>query len=562
MRNKTNKVLKKWLSVCIALMLTISMALPVQAAVKEGEKHTITVTGKETDANATVAAYRIIKVNFDFEGQQAKDPLYQWEDAVATWLLQNETYKTYVGENNKVTDIFANATAAERSAVMKALGKAVKAETLNLNQAATATIDSNTYQGVLSDLDLGGYLLLTTADPNGKYPDYEYSPITANLLPVYDDESKEWKVEDAEVALKGNPASIEKEADDHTVAIGQTVEYTLNVPVPTYPTDAVAKIFRIGDTLPVGITFAETIQDNKLKVYAVYGDAQEDRSISADSGEFTYYYNKKDCGSAGIKEQSDSTEGRNATFILDFNYDELMKNYGTANGKTLQGIKVTYEGIINEHAFDGEDALKNTAYTGKNDPYDSSDYDTQEDTEKVFTYGIDVTKVTEDGNTPLAGAEFELLNEQQDAAIKFIKTGDGEYRVAKKGEDKATTTLVVGAADSKVGKLVLKGLATGTYYLKETKAPNGYELLKDSIKIIIEDNEAETPDSDGAGVIDKTGSDTVQGGNIYYQTVVNKKPPIMPVTGGMGTVLFSIVGIVLVAGGITLIVSYRKRNQA
>lgn len=120
----------------------------------------------------------------------------------------------------------------------------------------------------------------------------------------------------------------------------------------------------------------------------------------------------------------------------------------------------------------------------------------------------------------------------------------------------------MGAADSKVGKLVLKGLATGTYYLKETKAPNGYELLKDSIKIIIEDNEAETPDSDGAGVIDKTGSDTVQGGNIYYQTVVNKKPPIMPVTGGMGTVLFSIVGIVLVAGGITLIVSYRKRNQA
>lgn len=560
MRNKRNNVWTKWLSVCIALLLTISMVLPAQAAVQETAKYSITVTGKETDANATVTAYRIMKANFDFANQQAKEPLYQWEDAVAAWLQTNETYKAYVGVGNKVEDAFINATAGARSAVMTDIGKAVKADTLKLTAVQTATIDANTYQTVLTNLEMGGYLLLTSPDPSGKYASYEYSPITANLLPVY--EGADWKVDNVAVALKGNPTSIEKTADKYAVSIGDTVTYTLNVPVPTYPDDATGKIFRIGDTLPKGITFAENVSENQLKVFAVYGDGQADQPIAAESGNFTYYYNMKDCGSAGILTQNSGTAGRNATFILDFDYKNLMQNYGKRNGKALQGIKVTYQGTINEYAFENG-ALENTAYTGKNDPYNTDDYQTTDDKEKVFTYGIDVTKVMENGTTPLAGAEFELSTSKEGKAIQFVQTGDGEYRVAKAGEGGATGTLAVGAADTKaVGKLILKGLATGTYYLKEIKAPAGYELLKDPIEITLTDKEAETPDAEGAGELDQTGSETVTTGNIYYQTVVNKKPPIMPVTGGMGTILFSILGIILVAGGVTLIVNYQKRNRA
>lgn len=562
MRNKRNNIGMKWLSVCIALILTISMALPVQAAVEENKTYSITVTGTATDVDATVNAYQIMGANFDMTAQQSEEPFYKWTGAVAQWLKANDTYKSYVGTNNEVTEVFLKAEAKDRSPLMNAMKKAIQDNSLTLPVAATGTISSETYSTVLSDLKMGGYLLVTTPDPNGKYKDYEYAAMTANLLPVYDEEKKEWNVQDATVALKGAPGSIDKEADDNTVAIGQTVKYTLHAPVPSFPEDAEIKIFRIGDTMPVGITFAPEIKDNQLQVFAVSSDGTE-RPISADAGVFDYYYNKKDCGLGGIQDQTDPTEGRNATFILDFNYDSLMKNYGNTDGKILKEIKVTYQGTINEHAFEGDDALKNEAFVGKNDPYNDNNYETTTDQEEVFVYEMEITKVEKGSTTPLAGAEFQLFASKDDVtnpnkAIKFVEseTEKGNYRLAKAEEEGTTTTLAVGKSGDRAGKLNLKGLATGTYYLKETKAPAGFELLKDPIEITI-------TDADEDGLVDAGGD--VQGDtvlkNIYYKTVENSKPPIMPVTGGMGTILFTILGVVLVAGGLTLIVNYRRRHQ-
>lgn len=535
--------------------MTISMALPVQANVTQNEKHSITVSGKETDANATVSAYKIMNANFDFNTQQAKEPFYRWEDTVAVWL-KNNNYTAYVEDvTNKVTDTFVNALPADRGKVMANMGKDVAGGALKLPAAQTATISGPGYQAVLSGLDIGGYLLLTSPDSNGKYKDYQYTPITANLLPVYNEGTKAWEVNDAEAALKGSPATIEKTANNHSVSIGDNVNYTLNVPVPTYPNDAVAKIFRIGDKLPVGITF----EQGTLKVSAVYGVVEQE--IASNTSVFEVKYDKWDCGGDGILDTNQGT-GRQTTFILDFDYDELMQKFGKNEDKALQQIKVTYSGTINENAF-GEGALENNAYTGKSDPYDSNSYLTTEDKEKVFTYGINVSKVDATGNVQLPGAEFELsANPNGSNPIKFVKESEGVYRKAKAVEEGATN-LVVGDTTN-TGNLLLKGLEIGTYYLKETKAPAGYELLKDPITITLTDAEANTPDAKGAGALDDNGDVKVGTGegNIYYQTVTNKKPPIMPVTGGMGTILFAIFGVILVAGGITLIVNYTKRRHS
>ena len=123
--------------------------------------------------------------------------------------------------------------------------------------------------------------------------------------------------------------------------------------------------------------------------------------------------------------------------------------------------------------------------------------------------------------------------------------------MAKEEDTNTTTTLVV---DSE-GKLDLEGLATETYYLKETKAPDGYELLDELIKVVIKDDDED-------GKVDDAGDFDGNVTNIVYKTVVNRKPPIMPITGGMGTVIFSIVGIVFVAGGIMLITGYQRRRRA
>ena len=579
MKNKGMKLLSKIVAACFALILTISMAIPAQAKIAEDEKHTITVTGKKTDANAMVDIYKIVDVRFDYEKQQPVKPTYVWVDPVAEWLKHQKGCENYIENGNEVPKSFQDVRGEELGRLMNELKKAiVNGDLQQLDTVASGIIKSNNYQIVFDKMDMGQYLILTTANTKGEFRNYEYAPVTANIVPVYDEEKEEWFAYDAAVTIKGSPAEIEKDVNDHTVQVGQTVEYTVNVPVPYYPEDATAKLFRIGDQLPIGITFGKTYEENKLMVGAVYENGEKQLIGKATTTPdrlqcFTYYYQATDCGKDGVFSQEDNKVGRNATFILDFNYDALMEQYGTytnPKGETfaLKAIEVRYQGIINENAIlrpgdpeypEDADPLENKAYVGQNNnPYDWDTYEPTEDKEKVYTYAIEVTKVTEDGKTLLPGAEFQLLKDDKKTPIEFTQlSADGHYVLAKEGDSSVTTTLVVGETEGNVGKLKLEGLTTGTYYLKETKSPDGYEVLDELIEVQIID-EDENGQVDNAGdKVDKSANT-----NIVYKTVVNRKPPIMPITGGMGTVIFSVVGIVLVVGGVTLIASYLRRKRA
>lgn len=571
MRTKGMKLLSKIVAVCFAMILTVSMSVPAQAKIAKNEIHTITVTGKDTDGGATVDIYKIIDVHYDYDVQQPVSPTYTWVDAVAEWLTTQKGFESYIENENEVPKSFENVDGADLSAFMNALEKSIESGEIHLDKAASATMGEQKPTLVFDNMEMGYYLILTTADTQGEHKDYEYAPATAKIVPVYDETKKEWFAYDAEVTIKGSPGSIEKDVDDNTVEIGQVVNYTVNVPVPYYPEDAVAKLFRIGDYLPIGITFGQTYEENQLTVNAVYENGEKQTigtSEMQQSDYFDLYYDAKDNGKDGIEGNLEPVEGQElADFILDFKYDELVNQFGTyeANGVTtvLKAIEVTYQGTINENAIlrpedpgypEGSDPLENKAYVGQNNnPYDWDSYTPTEDKEKVYTYAIEVTKVEEDGKTPLAGAEFQLFRKEKTPVMEFVKLKDGTYRLAKADDEDTTTTLAVNSE----GKLDLEGLTTGTYYLQETKAPDGYELLEELIEIKI-------IDEDEDGIVDDAGNiaDNSKITNIVYKTVVNRKPPIMPITGGMGTIIFSIVGIILVAGGITLIISYQRRRRA
>lgn len=576
MRKKGIKLLSKIVAACFALILTISMAIPVQAQIAKDEKHTITVTGKATDTGARVDVYKIIDVKFDYENQQPINPTYVWVDEVANWLIGQKGFESYIANKNEVPESFAEVSGAELSNLMRKLRDALIKEEIKLDSVVTGLIKNENHQIVFNNMDMGQYLILTTADTKSEYRNYEYAPVTANIVPVYNENEKQWFAYDADVTIKGSPAEIEKDVHDHTVEVGQTVEYTVTVPVPYYPEDAEAKLFRIGDQLPIGITFGETYEENKLVVNAVYENGETLPIGTSDPQKaqcFTYYYQATDCGKEGVFSQDKKKEGRDATFILDFAYDALMDKFATyekeGNTFALKAIEVKYQGTINEKAIlrpgdpgypEDADPLENEAYVGQNNnPYDWDSYDTTEDKEKVYTYAINVAKVTEDGKTLLPGAEFQLLKDDKTTVLGFVKLADGKYRLAKADEPSAepTTELVVGSEEGNVGKLQLEGLTTGTYYLKETKAPDGYAVLTELLEVKI-------VDEDEDGVVDNAGDkiDKSANTNIVYKTVINRKPPIMPVTGGMGTILFSIVGIILVVGGVTLITAYLRRRRA
>ena len=155
----------------------------------------------------------------------------------------------------------------------------------------------------------------------------------------------------------------------------------------------------------------------------------------------------------------------------------------------------------------------------------------------------------------MSGAQFEL----KDAAgnkINFTGT-DGTYTKDAQG----TTVLTTGTN----GKLTIKGLAPGQYKLKETKAPSNYVLSSNEIAITIKDYK----DEDINGILDSKESQSTPEGDTQVPstdngllsiTVENTKGFTLPRTGGIGTVLFTMVGIVLMGGGVLLIAVFLRKR--
>ena len=192
----------------------------------------------------------------------------------------------------------------------------------------------------------------------------------------------------------------------------------------------------------------------------------------------------------------------------------------------------------------------------------------------VFAYELDVTKV--DGQNPdqkLANAQFVLLNSDKTkvatvASGKFVEWVAVPAAVDGKITWPEGTTLTSGTD----GKFVISGLDAGTYYLRETAAPAGYNLLKNDIQVTItatldksEDHPALTAlkisvkeDKEGADASESDGSvDT----GIVSTNVENNSGTQLPETGGIGTTVFYILGSVLVLAAVVLLVTRKRMSR-
>lgn len=228
-------------------------------------------------------------------------------------------------------------------------------------------------------------------------------------------------------------------------------------------------------------------------------------------------------------------------------------------------ITITYSAVLNEKAVIGIPTGDGSNAWGKgNDNKSRITYDNHPDLgwdwTRTYTYKLDVVKV--DGNgTKLAGAEFELsLNTKDAKAIKVVDLGNGEYRVATASDETTTTTLVTPSDEKHKGLIVITGLDADQYKLTETKAPEGYNLLTAPITFTIT---SETTDKQGDdngqqavnSVEYKTGDDT-----FTALSVVNTAGSILPSTGGMGTTIFYVLGVVLIVAGAAYFIVRRKQN--
>ena len=502
------KAISKFIVMCMALIMTFQMLSATAFAIDKTQKGKITVEGVET--GVTVHAYRLMDISYDYDVQQPKNPMYQWTDEMAGWVAAN--YSDYIDtENlNAVKEEFSDAKEAQVAEFYDKLAVAIKAGNVNLSEE---TITATGETAVVENLSMGNYFLLIEGGAK------VYRPLTANVVPEWKD--GQWLMAEPEVTAKSSMPSIEKTVTGglklDQVKMGDVIEYELIAVIPTYPENATAKKYIVSDRLCEGLTFV----DGSIKVYGQNSGAED---VLLENGFETETVRPVD------------TEEKEVGFALDFDYDVIG---------AYENLRIAYQTVINENAVVGENGNINKAFLDyNNNPYVVDSWNTDTDETTVYTYGMKVSKIDEDNSQPLSGAEFSL--EKDGTEISFVGEA-GNYRVAK--QDEAGTAIL--KVDSN-GLLKLDGLDIGTYYLTEVKAPDGYVKLQNPVEVVVSD-------TDINGKVEVEQQEQADG--YVPVTVKNDKGFTLPVTGGMGTMVFNIAGAVLIAVGLALVVGYCRKSS-
>lgn len=490
------KLIKKIAAIMFAFIMVVSMSCNVKAddTTTATEKGTITIN-KAIDGQ-TYTIYKLLDLESYVPETATQTGLYSYKPA-AEWKSFFETAeaKKYITvDKNGYANWVKGANQAEFA--QEALDYATAN---NISNKGTKPASNNTVK--FEHLDLGYYLVdssvgslcvLNTTNP------------------------------DLTIAEKNGVPSVEKGVSNtqngtygtsNNASIGDTVNFKT-----TITAQPGAQNYVLHDKMTDGLTFNNKVEVKKGESPVATSDYTLKTSGFTDDCTFEIEFKQNFC-------------------------DTLIAN---------DIITVTYSATLNENAVIAGEGNKNETWLKYGDSQS-----TQPVTTNTKTFEMNVFKFYEDKNNSnaekgLAGAIFKLTKGSQDAEnIGFVKTSnvtatDDVYRVAKKDETGTVTTIT----SPKSGKFTIQGLGAGTYYLTETKQPDGYNKLSGPVTV----------------VIDKDGKVKVKNGDAYDEVtqveVENKTGKVLPSTGGAGTTMIYLIGAVLVLGsGVVLATKRRVKNK-
>ena len=525
-------LMKRVFAAAAAIATVFGLAATTVATANAADNATLTVSTTDAKfAGKTVNAYKMFSATVSGDGKAVSYTLTdEWKPFFENSTASGLTGATNENVNDKANDYVSKLQGEDLVAFATKASNWAQNKANNIAAGATATVSadasSGNYTATFAGLDYGYYVVAvpgaTLANTSGQY---------ATLVSV--------GRANVTADIKGDLPTVDKK-----VQVGSTGKDV---------TDA-----KIGDTLT--FTLTSTIPD--MSAYD------------------TYTFNFKDTLSKGLTYgdiTSVTVEGVDAPLVKDTDY--TVTTTPAAAGNTLltvgmtdfknkqqtnagKKITVTYTATLNENAVVGGAGNVNSATIQySNDPSSTGTGESEPDKVRVFTYGFTVDKYTgdnyNDAATRLAGAEFTLTAKGDTSAIKFVQvnagsaTEDAVYRVAKAGETAGTTTTITTPAN---GKVVFQGLKNGEYTLTETKAPAGYNKLASAIGVKVNGS------NDGTDTTNATVNITYNNDNndtTYDQTasngvipVQNKSGAILPGTGGMGTIAFTVIGVLVIALGV------------
>ena len=476
---------RKLTSLLLALVMVFALAVTVAADGKTGTTGTGSITVDNPVADKTYTAYKIFDVTYNGDN-------YSYTiDSSSDWYDPVNSYATDPAHGLNLTQVEGTTTyvvTTTNAFSAPPFADALKAAVNGKNGKPLAVAGD---KATVTGLDLGYYFVTST------------SGALCNLTTTNPNANIHDK----------NDMPFKKEVDKTNVDVGQTVTFKITGKVPDY-TGFKEYTYLVTDTMSKGLTF------NKDTVEVTVGGAKVD-----------------DCTTT-----VDTTNANKFTVLIPV----LNRTIGAE-------IVVTYTATVNKEAI-AVISTNEAKLTYSNNPTTGETKDSEPVVQKVYTSKIAIEKVEKlaDGATTtpkkLEGAEFVLYKEETTGDIKttkYYKWNATDKKVewfAEKDQADVKKTDVNGAAS-------FEGLADGTYYLVETKAPAGYNQLDKPVKVEVHVGEHNAPVTSETQLT-------------VTAKVENQAGTLLPSTGGMGTTIFYVLGAVLVVGAGVLLVTKKRMSQS
>lgn len=583
------KKLKMLTSILLSIVLCLSFVLPTTVNAADGsigrDEKLCSITISNQVTGHKFVAYRIFAADLNVvEGVKTLSNVEFADEAQAEDMLAaiNLEFERTEEKNNlfktaaEVADYLSGLTDGRQEAAVKFATAVNEFKSTSYDLTENTVGETITYS--VSNIEPGYYLII---DENQSTVKPEGSIYSRFILEVAGDVEATAKVEgkptlDKVVGKKGadGVADYTPEANmdekHNTANVGDSVPFKLEINFPNLAEYTSYK-FEVTDTLSAGLTFDKNVT-MKILDGVTTGEGEDavttDMELVKDT-DFTVVESTENPGEITIS------------------FDTILQKYDANKDLVNKTIVIEYSATLNENAKGNQEANTNTAkLTYSNDPRTTNSYGTTPDvTTETYTYNVTINKVDYKNKDAAWG------NSQEQPVGSHIKTEGALsdvtftlHRVTSAEDATEETSEKIGNTytTNANGQIELPGLANGKYYLIETEAHAGYNKVLgkiyftisakyDADKKVVEVNNAElkadapsdAKNEASIGIIPEsydTNPDVkFTNANELYLLITNSTGAQLPSTGGVGTVIFTVVGILVMAAVVVIAVKSNKK---